>query len=366
MALERRGVRPFKAMEETQRNLNAMVRIQCPPIPDGFQPPLGNQGLKPIGVPSGQVAGPGGTLVLDRSQYVGAPIGLYFGTHDHDWQRLIDDAGRELDDIFGRRADAPVSVVVTLTNTRLKQVQILSTQTFTQWSSSDDRRYVIARPDNTKKRPRALRMPDDGCILGVRFILHSDVPPERRIAERPWRKGSWLARIDINISSAIDGGLQPRPMNEAIRERFGLGQHTSLFVEFRGITSGLHAVTDLSDVVSVYIDEELLAGAMELGPNGRPVRAAGEALINRWVLDTYRTLIDLYSRDDQLDDFDPGSDEHRRTFLYSMLSRVEESCHVAIEEALLILKEQPNRFAALFEHVLQVRLQDNHLLELRR
>lgn len=365
MSLEKRGVRPFDTLDATQSLLNRTIRLQSPPIPDGFQPPLGNLGLTPIGVQIGQVAGPGGTLVLEHDQYVGGPIGLYYCTNDDDWQTLTAETGKELDRIFGRRMDAPVNVVVSLANTRLKQVEILSSETFAEWASNDWRRMLTKRATG-KQRPRALRMPADGCVLSIRFLLHSDLPPARRIAGRPWRKGSWLARVDINISSAVHGGLQPRPMNDAIRERFGLGSHTSLFVEFRGNCSGLHAVTDLSDVVSVYIDESLLAGAMELTPQGKPIRAAGDSLVNRWVLDTYRTLIDCYSKDDRLEEFDVNNDEHRRTFLFSMLSRVEEACRISVEEGLLVLKDQPTRFAALFEHVLAVRQSDELLLGLRK
>jgi hypothetical protein len=365
MSYEKRAVRPFDTLDRTQRLLNRMMRVQCPPIPDGYQTPLGNAGLELLGVKDGSIAASGGTLVLNPEQYVGDAIGLYFSTHDDDWQTLTKEAGKELDQIFGRRDAAPVSVIVTLNNTRLKQIEILSSMTFSEWASGDWKHLVTKRVSGDL-RPRPLRMPGDGCVLGIRFMLHSDLPVEHRVGGRPWRKGNWLARVDINISSASGGGLLPRPMNDAIRARFQLGEQTTLFVEFRGDRSGLHAVTDLSDVLSVYVDEDLLMAALETDARNAHVRPAGQSLVNRWVLDTYRTLIEMYSRDDQLDDFDPTSDVYRRTFLYSMLLKVEDHCHVPIEEALLILKDQPNRFAALFEHVLNAKQSDQFLLGLRK
>lgn len=365
MSYEKRGVRPFDTLDKTQTLLNQMLRVQCPPIPDGYQPPLGNEGLKLIGVDDGFIAGAGGTLILSPEQYVGDSIGLYYATHEDDWQTLTSEAGKELDRIFGKRRNAPVSVVVTLTNTRLKQVQLVSCTPFGEWSSGEWR-HLLSERKTGADRPRALRMPADGCVLGIRFLLDKDLPEEHRVSGRPWRKGSWLAAVDINISASREGGLLPRPMNDTIRERFGLREHTTLFVEFRGEASGMYAVGDLSDVLSVYIDESLLKSATEENQKGELVRPAGGPLVNRWVIDTYRALIDRYSRDDRLDEFDPTTADHKRTFLYSMLQKVEDACHIPIDEALLILKDQPNRFAALFEHVLGLKVQDESLLQLRK
>lgn len=364
MGYEKRSVRPFETLDRSQKLLNQFVRVQCPPIPDGMSASFGNGALTPIGVNEGAIAAPGGTLVLRKEHYVGEAIGLYFGVNEADWEELVTEMGHEIDAIFGRRGEVPVSVMVTLTNSRLKQVEILSVTPFDEWASGGWR-HVIAKRVKGEGRPRALRMPADGCALGIRFVLHNDLPVDRRLPARPWRKGSWLAKVEIDISSAKGGGLLPRPMNDSIRSRFGLAAHTSLYVDFRGSTSGLHAATDLADVITVYIDEELLMGALEENAKGEPLRAAGGPLVNRWVLDTYRTLIEMLSRDDRLDEFDPDDPAHQRTFLYSMLSNVEGECGIAMDEALLILKDQPNRFAALYEHVLHLKQHDQRLLGLK-
>jgi hypothetical protein len=208
-------------------------------------------------------------------------------------------------------------------------------------------------------------MPGDGCTLTVAFLLHDDVPKSRRVSGRPWRKGSWLARLEVAISAARDGGLAPRPLTEEIRNRFGLPSYTSSYVHVHGGTSGVHLVADLSEVLTVYIDEELLLAAAELDARNAHVHPGGGPLLNRWVLDTYRSLIMAYCKDDSLDEFDPEDDAHKRTFLYSMLQRVEDHCVIPVAEGLLVLKEDPYRFVALMEHVLGVRETDRELLQLR-
>ena len=140
MAYEKRGLRPFDTLDGTQALLRQMLRVQSPPIPDGFQPPLGSLGLSLIGVPKGSIAAHGGTLLLDRNDYMSAAIGIYFGVNDDDWQDLTNTVGFELDAVFGNRSQAPVNVVVTITNARLKQVHQVLNLSFNDWVSGSWRR----------------------------------------------------------------------------------------------------------------------------------------------------------------------------------------------------------------------------------
>jgi len=365
MAYEKRGLRPFDALDRTQAKLRQMVRVQSPPIPDGFQPPLGLLGVTLVGVSKGSIAAHGGTLLLDRDEYMSAPVGLYFGVNDDDWLDLTNTVGYELDEVFGSRSTAPVNVVVTVANARLKQVHQVINLSFNDWVN-ESWRHRLAKGGDNKNRPRPLRMPDDGCTIWVQFLLNSDLPRSQRVLGRPWRKGSWLARAEVRVSAGRGTGLAPRPLNSETRARFGLGKYTSTFVEMRGDLSGLCMTTDLSQFLTVYIDDELLHGAAEMNDRGDHVRGAGAALIGRWVMDTYRALIYGYSRDDQLDDFDPAIDEHKQTYLYSLLSQIEDANLVGIDEALLILRDNPTQFAGLIEHVLAMKASDQSLLELRR
>lgn len=125
-------------------------------------------------------------------------------------------------------------------------------------------------------------------------------------------------------------------------------------------------VTDLSDVISVFIDEEALMKATELKQNGDFATPAGESLVMRWVMDTYRALVHSFSQDDQLDDFDPDSEDCRRTYLYALLLQVSDHGPISVEEALNVLKDQPNRFVALIENSLDLLAADTQLLQLRK
>jgi hypothetical protein len=363
MAFERRSLRPFDALEKTQTLLNHVVRLQCPPIPDGFQPLLGEPGRKAIGV-RGEIAEPGRTLVLNHDQYVGGGIGLYFGVNEDDWLQLTKVAGEELSKILGPGRLGFATIVVTVTNNRLKMIHKVLELTFDQWTGGDWR-VLLAPPGDREARPRPLRMPADGCVVRVSILLNRELPTDMRAEGRPWRKGSWLAGVDIKISAGKGTGLAPRVLDAAIREKFLLGEHTSSFVDIHAERSGICWTSNLAEVMTVYIDEDLLKSAAEMTSPDEHVRAAGGPLITRWVMDTYRALIQAYSADDQLADFDPDSGVHEQTVLYSMLLDLEEKLLVNRSEALLILREQPSRFTAMMEHVVGLKMTDQSLLELK-
>ena len=365
MPFEKRNLRPFDALDKTQSKLTQLLRIQSPPIPAGFQPPLGGIGTSPLGVANGHIAAANGTLLMDRDEYLSAGIGLYFGTNEDEWLDLTKTASQELETLFGRVADAPVSIVVSVTNTRLKQVHQLASIPFNDWVNSSWR-HPLVKAGATANRPRPLRMPQDGCAFQVQFLLSEDLPKTLRVSGRPWRKGSWLARISIRVVSSHGGGLAPRPLTDQVRERFRLGSNTSSFVDLRGDRSGICMVSDLSEVLTVYIDEKLLKDASEINDRGEHLRIGAAPLINFWVMEIYRGLIYLFSSDPELDGFDPTVEQHRQSFLFSLLSQIEDAGLATVEEALLLLQDQPFRVSALAEHLLGLRLSEQSLLELSR
>jgi hypothetical protein len=365
MAYEKRQLRPFDSMDDTQRLLNQKLRVQSPPIPEGFQPNLGALGVSLVGVTSGSIAAPGGTLVLDRQEYMSKAIGLYFGVHDDDWNEITRAVRDDLDKIFGRNSSPPVNLVVTLSNSRLRFVEKVIDIPYGEWMSQSWRsRIAPAYAD--KRRPRPLRMPDDGCTITVQFLLAQDLPEKQRMSGRPWRKGSWLTRHEIKVSSARGSGLAPRPLTDAHRKRLQLGPLTTSFVDFRTYPChGICTATDLSDFLSVYIDEQLLLETLELDATGDHKRPGSGPLLTRLVLDVLRALVMAYSHDDELDDFDPTLEDHQRTYLYSLLSQINDANLASIEEALQILRDAPMRFIALLEHTLATATSDRRLLQLK-
>lgn len=369
MAYEKRAVRPFNALDRTQKELNRLLRLQSPPIPDGVQAALGNTGVELIGVKGGSITDANGTLQLDSAQYMQGAIGLYFGTHDDHWMDLTKVVAQEVEEIFGYGSRPPLSVVITATNRRLKQVHTLRQWTFDDWrfSGGDGWRCELVAKVQGKNRPRPFRMPADGCVVSVLFMLHDDVPVAERIAGRPWRKGSWLARADFRVTASVGNGLAPRPMTAEIRERYGLGEQSTFYVHFLASSAnGICGEADLSKVLAVYIDEDLLKGAAEMNSKNDFARPAGGALLNHWVMDTYRALVFQFLHDEQLDEFNPGSGEARNTYLFALLSTVGSAHNLSEEEALLILKEQPFRFLALLEHHLAMKTIGETLLELKK
>lgn len=366
MAYEKRGVRPFETMDATQTRLNANLRIQSPRIPDGFQPLFGNLGLTPHGVDDGSIAAPGGTVVLSPDQYKSNSFGLYFGVHEDDWLEITRAATDDLTRIFGRIADAPVNLLVTVTNTRLNLTQVILDVPATTWLEHPDCwRWNLVDAGNTPTRPRPMRMPHDGCVITVQFVLREEVAEAKKVAGRPWRKGSWLAKVRVRVAATKGSGLSPRPLTTEIRELNSLGDHCTSFLDFHGEFSGFCFLRDLSDVLTVYIDEELLAIASRRNSTGVADKPASKGLINRWVLDTYRSLVHILSRDDQLSEFDVDMEDHRYSFTYQLLSRVNDYSNLSYAEALNVLRENPDKFIALLEGSMAMRSSDSALMDLR-
>jgi len=363
VAYETRKLRPFDDFDRVQRIFAQKLRVQSPPIPEGFQPPLGGTGLELIGVTSGSIAAPGGTLILDRDQYMNAAIGLYFGTHDDDWRQICREFQEDLKQVFGFLRNPPVNLLIVAYNSRLRQRAVLYNQPYTSWLYSDSWRFSLVESGNGN-RPRPLNMPGDGCRLSIQFILSEDLPETERLADRPWRKGAWLSHHEIRIAAARGSGLAPTPLTDELRDKFGLGSKTTLYVALTSGSSGLSRVSDLSEVLTVYIDAQLLNAASEETKVGKSMRPRGEHLLTRWVLDVYRALIFAYSTDETLAEFDLSDTECRHSFLFSLLQKVAEAGLVPEEEALLMIRDHPQRLVALVEHLLAIRDSDASLLGL--
>jgi len=365
MAVERRRLRPYLTMESTQELLNDLLRLQSPPIPDGYQVPLGNQGLQPLGVNGGSIAAAQGTLLLSESEYRNRPIGLYFGLTDDDWSLFNTAVLNDLHTIFGRDAATDVGIVYTVTNARLRQLVTVSTESIAEWRSSDQRwtRNLIA--EGTETRPRPLRMPRDGCRLSVRFVLLRNLDRDANHPLRPWRKGSWLASADIKIVATRGSGLLPKPLTEEAREMFGLGGLCTTYIDYFGNPEGVCHVGDLSTVMSVYVDEHLLHSVARRDQKGGFDKSASAALLTNWAADTYRALVQMIHQDPELEEFDLETERDVYSFTHLLLCRIRDSYNIPVEESLNVLKENPHRFVSLLEGTLGLKDLDGQLLELR-
>jgi hypothetical protein len=363
MAYEKRSLRPFDAFDQVQKVFSRLLRIQSPPIPDGFQTPLGSMGEVPLGVAAGAIAASGGTLLLDRDEYMSAAIGLYFGVTDDDWREVTTSARQDLENVFGRTSTPPVELLVTAYNTRLKILAELLRKPMDEWLYSEWRHVLVK--GGQAERPRPLKMPEDGCIIAVQFVLAADLPTDQRVSGRPWRKGSWLSRNEIRVSASKGSGLAPRPLTDNLRVSLGLGSETTMYVALSDGAEGLLRASDLSDHVSVFIDEDLLRAAMSQNERGQHLAPQGADLATRWAMDVFRTLIYAYATDQEIESFDLEDDEFRGSFLYSMLLQLRDAGLVSMEEGLLILRRETPRFVSLFEHVLRIRSTDRNLLGMR-
>ena len=351
MAKETRPLRPFDVMDRTQQLMIDLVRVQSPPIPENHYPPEGSQGLKPLGVTGGSIAAPRGSLNLDDAGYLTNAIGLYFGLNESQWEGFVGIAREEIQELTGNAANPPVSLVVTAHNSRLKQRTILVDLPFKEFANSAAQwRHLIVKATQLDERPRPFRMPKDGAVLLIQFLLTDDINSDARTSGKPWRKGSWLARVKIPVKAKIGRGLSPRPMNEEVRKRFGLGDDSVVYAHFLNGAEGICQAEDLNDIVSFYVDEELLIQATRVKPNGDPVNKFGPALEFQWAMSLYRALVAAIKNDPEFESFDLDEEGSNQTFLTSLIEDVSSS-HKGIspEEALNILRSNSERFVSLIE-----------------
>jgi len=349
MPSETRYLRPFDAMERTQALMSQTLRVQSPPIPGDFQPPDGSQGLEPLGVIRGSIAQNRGTLNLDEAGFLSDAVGLYLGLNEAEWDDFIGTAREEINGLVGASPDPPVSLLVTVYNQRLRQREILLDMPFRDLEASPSKwRQVIVKSTDRSDRPRLLRMPKDGALLSIQFVLSRDIEKSRRRTGSPWRKGSWLARVTVKIRAKAGRALSPTPMTAEIRSRYSLGTNTVVYPHFFEGADGLCEVEDLSDVVTFYVDEELLKEFTNTRENGSLVNSAGQAVQFQWAMMLYRSFVAAVGRDPGLELFDPV-DADRHTFLASLVADVAGELGTSPEEALNVLRERPEQFLSVVE-----------------
>ena len=150
-----------------------------------------------------------------------------------------------------------LALLVTVTTPYLK-----ITNAIRQVSLSDldavDRVVVLTEPDP----PLALRTPYhgatvDGCLLLTRTIARRPLSP--------WRRGTWLARVQFTIATEQAQRLfHPKPLDEQKRKELGLSSKTMRYVRM-GDHDPLGSYDD-SEPPELYVDRELLD---ELSTGGR-------------------------------------------------------------------------------------------------
>lgn len=175
-----------------------------------------------------------------------------------------------------------------------------------------------------------------------------------RIALRPWRLGTWLARCEFRIAVDLPADLfRPEPLTEKERQRLGLPPGTVRYVDWDSYDPAAPFDPDVPP--RMYVDEEVLTAVSEAG--GAPLgRMMQRQLIADFMCSLFREVREK-----------PDGWRHREwgTLEDSLLGRVvryleggasasQEDCDRRLQQ---IAGDDPGRQAAWVETRLDVRAQ---------
>jgi hypothetical protein len=215
---ETRLIRPFVGADEVQRALDS-CSLRCA---------------------EGSVVG-GGDISVSLDEYLNHQFTLDLG--DVEWSQVkagAADLGLDLADL---------DLIVLATAPRLRFSDVVLRQCLADRSQCDDQ-ISLTRPE----RARSLRAPHGGTDLGVYVCLARSLEP-RPLS--PWRKGTWLGRVEYRIRSDLSGsGFVPIRMTDADRDDLGLPVDTSRFATLDD--GDPFDVDPGPEAVKLYVDGELL------------------------------------------------------------------------------------------------------------
>ena len=105
-------------------------------------------------------------------------------------------------------------------------------------------------------RPRALQASTHGAMVTAYLVLSRNI---KRAPLRPWRKGTWLAKVVFRIRTDTAHQLfRPIPMDAETRTEFGLAKDCVQYL-YMGDHEPLHPYADFSTAPDFYVDADLLA-----------------------------------------------------------------------------------------------------------
>lgn len=103
------------------------------------------------------------------------------------------------------------------------------------------------------KRPESLEDRRHGFDIVCQILLSRD--QSIAVPLRPKQAGTILAEIDFSIKPVPNGiGLNPKPLTDEMKEKFGLSNKTELFVNAE---PGLLEAREIQDNIQVYIHEDI-------------------------------------------------------------------------------------------------------------
>ena len=288
-----------------------------------------------------EIVDPDSSHELLPHEFLNSKVSLLLAADDHELS-LIRVALLEGIAELGIAADG-VDLLVQTTSPKLKftdQVARFSIE------SLDPTKVRLSLVTKNGGRPRALSTPVGGCTIDVYLVLAQSIEP---VALKAWRKGTWLAKTRFRLRTDTgDAGFLPIAMDDSVRDRLGIEKNVIRFVVLEESSLDPSVGTD---ALSLYVDDELLA---VLATN--PKTAAGKTFQRQLFIDAVSAIVLDAARRPELTESDMGGIED------SLLGRLIVQCagrktgesesvrRNRQNEYLALVKDEPAKFLALFEH----------------
>lgn len=330
MSREIRKVRPFDTLDESERRMREGVQIVAMPSAKGADD-LAN-------------AFDGQALQVSRDVYLYEQFELFLFRHPADNAEFVDAAAREIRSMY-RFDPSIVHLVVQVHNKRLRMTDVVFDQPIV--GGEIPLSIALAEKDRTgtASRPRGLCTPGDGCEVVVELLLAEDVPEERRSPGIAWRKGSWLARVAIRVTTGpVGGGPAPLPLDAEAREQFQVPANAQHYIRRLATGESILRKSSFDEVVEFYVDEPVLRSVVE-----DPNTSTSALLQYRWILMCAEAVLAMAMAEDEFDAFDPTGD-NSESLVRSILDRVVDGRSVRdVSAALELLKQDRGLFMAMLE-----------------
>ena len=231
MSMEARTIRPFTGLELFEEALDGAT------LHFGQDPCL-----------------PGDSIYsdLDAHSFGLRPVDL-------EWAKSEDEFRKFKDDLVSGSEDLEIdpfalSLVVTAQTAYLKEANILLNLALGDISSLD---RVTKLASSRNARPAPFKAWRHGFEVNAYIVLNQSIDQSPL---RPWRHGTWLAKSSFEIKTTHSGRrlFRPLPLDDNVREEYGLPEGTARFVNF-GDHDPLRSYDEQAEEPEFYIDADLLS-----------------------------------------------------------------------------------------------------------
>lgn len=188
-----------------------------------------------------------------------------------------------------------------------------------------------------------------GCDIDAALVLMDDL--EEHIL-RPWRKGTWLSRARFELRTGLDGaGFNVLPLTDDLRSELRVDKKTLRFVDLGETPLEMPATSS----VTLYVDSDLLARLNREMSKGWAIAFSDQLAIDVLSAIAIRSVADTNIHDKEWTEIE-------ETLLGSLIAMVDarnsgSDTEIAKRRTELLeeLRNQPNRFLARIEGVVEMR-----------